>query len=117
MKVRFLVENVNLDFLRFLLASSSPSVSSSLSPSSSVSLSVVPLPSLSELSITAGVGDVVEESVGVTETYGFRAAVGAISLTLEPGTEVGVTATLKLEVLSMICAYRPSINVPTTLDS
>lgn len=101
MNVRFLVENVSLDFLRFFPASS-PSLSSPLSPSSSVSPSVAPLPSLSELSITAGEGDVVDDTVGITVTSVLRVEVAAISPALEPGTEVGVTATLKLEVLSII---------------
>lgn len=90
---------------------SSPLPSSLSSPSPSESPE--PSPEPWELSIASGDG----ELVGAAK---FGTAVDAVITS--PGLTVGdeamvVGSTLKLEVLSMICAYRPSIRVPTTWDS
>lgn len=114
-KVRFLVWKVRRDLVR-LLSSSSSSSSPSSSPSFNsvvVSSSVLVL-SVSEPSMTTGDGEM-GMSVALIAWSGACVGVGVIALAGDGWIVCGLP-TMKLDVLSIIWAYRPSMTVPKTLD-
>lgn len=107
--VRFLDWKVKRDFVRPPSSSSSSTSSFSSVVLSSSGLAL----SLSDPSITTGDGEM-GEVVAFISWSGAFVGEGEIPLA-EVGETEGVP-TIKLEVLSIICAYLPSITVPKTLD-